>query len=103
MMSKPKSRLINSGSALAFLLALSFAFCASQAYTEDLEAMSSPPQTMFLDTTGEVAEWWICYSYSSGVQTCINTHRADIQSAAEVEHTPSEFAREAEPSAEQPR
>jgi hypothetical protein len=102
-MSKLKSRLINSASALAFLLALSFAFCASQAYAEDLGAMSSPLQTMFLDTTGEVAEWWICYSYSSGVQTCINTHRANIQSAAEVEHAPSAAAREAEASAEQPR
>jgi hypothetical protein len=77
-MSKMQSRLINSASTLAFLLALSFAFDASQAY-----AMSSPTQTMFLDTTGEVAEWWICYSYSSGAQTCINTHRADIQLAAE--------------------
>jgi hypothetical protein len=63
MMSKPKSRLINSASVLAFLLALSFAFGASQACAKDPEAMSSPPR-MVLDTTGEVAEWWICYSYS---------------------------------------
>ena len=97
-MSKLKSRLINSASALAVLLVLSFAFCASLAYAEDLEA-TSPPQTIFLDTTGKVAEWWICYSYSSGVQTCINTHRANIQSPRK----PSAVGREAEASAEQPR
>jgi hypothetical protein len=76
MMSKPKPHLINSASVLAFLLALSFAFGASQACAKDPEAMSSPPR-MVLDTTGEVAEWLICYSYSSGSQTCINIHRAD--------------------------
>jgi hypothetical protein len=102
-MSKLNSRLINSASALAFLLALPFVFCALQAYAAELEVMSSPPPTMFLDTTGEVAEWWICYSYSSGVQTCINTHRANIESAAEVEHAPSAVAREAEASPEQSR
>src|ERR1700692_2399169 len=77
-MSKLKSRFVNSLSIIAVALcALSFTFSGSRAYAEDLEN-SSLVQFMFLDTDGEVAEWWIC---SNGGQTCINTHQADLQAA----------------------
>jgi hypothetical protein len=77
-MSKLKSRLVNSVSIVAVALcALSFAFAGSRAYAEDLEN-SSQVESMFLDTDGEVAGWWIC---SNGGQTCINTHQADLQAA----------------------
>jgi hypothetical protein len=77
-MSKLKSLLVNSVSIVAVALcALSFAFAGARAYAENLEN-SSQVESMFLDTDGEVAEWWVC---SNGGQTCINTHQADLQAA----------------------
>lgn len=83
-MRKLKFRIVNSSGALVAAFAVMFA-CAPGAYAEDPE-ISSTPRTMFLDASGDIAEWWICESYSSGIQTCINTHRADIRLTDEVEH-----------------
>jgi hypothetical protein len=91
MMSKLKSRLISSSSAIAFaLLALSFAFDASQAYAEDLGTTSTLTQAAVLDTGPEIAEGWICHTYSSGVRTCIPAAQAaNDQSTAEVDYSHS--------------
>jgi hypothetical protein len=51
---------------------------ASQACAVDKNANSSPRQVRILDTSGEAAELWMCYSYRNGTQTCINTHRAEF-------------------------
>jgi hypothetical protein len=94
MMSKLKSRLISSSSAIALaLFALSFAFDASQVYAEDLETTSTLSPAAILDTGPEIVEGWICQTYNSVVRTCIRAVRAaNDQSTAEVDYSPSIIA-----------
>jgi hypothetical protein len=89
-MSKHRYRLVNSSAAALTLFLLAAAYSDSQAYADDPVVISFPARTMFLDTgaDGEIATWWICYSYPSGVQTCVNTHQTDVVAAAEVGHAP---------------
>ena len=94
-MSNLKFSLANSVSAVAgALFAFSFAFVDSRAYAEDHVAISSQLQTMFLDSDGPVAEWWICRSDG---QVCINTHQTDLQMAVNANHS-SQVTGEIEPS-----
>jgi hypothetical protein len=91
MMSKLKSRLINSSSAIAFaLLAFSFAFNTSQVYAEDFETASPLAQAAVLDTGPKIVGEWICHTYNSVVRTCIHAGQAAIvQSPAEADYSPS--------------
>jgi hypothetical protein len=80
-----KPNLVNSvGSFACAVLAFSFGLVGSQVYAEGHDAISSPVQTMYLDTDAPVAEWWIC---SSDGQVCINTHQSDLQLATSGDHS----------------
>jgi hypothetical protein len=85
-MSKLKSLLVNSVSALSLaLLALSFAFASSPAYADDLEGFMSPSQTI-ADAGMAVAEGIavLCHSYGNGAETCV-TATVNLQFTLDVD------------------
>jgi len=85
-MSKLKSRLVKSLSALSLaLLAFSFAFAASAAYADDLEGFTSPSQTT-ADAGAAIAEGIavLCRSYGNGAETCV-TAIVNLQSTVDVD------------------
>jgi hypothetical protein len=70
-MSKLKSRLVNSVSAAAVaLFALSFAFAASQARSDNLDAVTAPPQTIAANAGSDTAAALVVACDLDGTQKC---------------------------------
>jgi len=100
-MSKLKSRLVKSLSALSLaLLALSVAFASSQAYADDQEGFTSPSQTI-ADAGTAVAEGIavLCHSYCNGAEACV-TAIVNLQSTVDVDLPTSAVSAIGQPAAD---